>query len=113
MEKTYTAKELDKILKKCRRQCLKKKQGDLEHIVHIFAYRKPYFYNHESYFACRMLIVEFFDKKALTEYLEFVRDIAMEHIEPADIEDLRKFLKRYITHYNLLWRVTENVSINQ
>jgi hypothetical protein len=109
----YSDKEIDKMIKKCRRQCFKEKKGDLEEIINKFSYRKPNFSNYDSYFACRMLLVEFFNKKVLIDYLEFIKDIALEHIEPQDLKELKEFLQKYIRHYRLLWRVLENVSITE
>jgi hypothetical protein len=109
----YSDKEVDKMIKKCRRQCLKEKREDLEEIVNKFSYRKTHFSNFESYYACRMLLVEFFNKKVFIDYLEFIKDIALEYTEPQDLEELKEFLKNYIIHYRLLWRVLENVSITE
>ena len=105
----YSAKEVDKIIKKCKRQFKKEKREDLENIIFKFSYRKPHFSNYDSYFASRMLLIEFFNKKVLTDYLEFIRDVAVEYIEPKDFKEL----KEYTIHYNLLWRVLKDVSINE
>jgi hypothetical protein len=107
----YSEREVDKIIKKCKRQF--KKEQELEKILFKFTYRKPHFSNYDSYFASRMLLIEFFNKKVLTDYLEFIRDIAVEYIEPKDFKELKEFLKEYTIHYNLLWRVLKDVSINE
>lgn len=112
MTKTYSAKEVEKIVRKCKRKCSKAKKGDLEKITRTFSYKKLSFANYESFYACKMLIVEFFDKKVMTDYLEFIKDIALEYIEPQDLEDLIKFIENYIIHYNLLWRVLKNVRVD-
>lgn len=61
-----------------------------------------------------MLLIEFFDKRRPTDYLDFVFDVAIDYVEPEDKYILKEFiLSYYKNYYSLLLRRLENVSINQ
>jgi hypothetical protein len=109
----YSDKEVDKIIKKCRRQCLKDVKGDLEEIITKFSHRKYLFSSYDSYFASRMLLTEFYDKTSTTDYLQFIFDIASEHLELEDWAVLKEFIKSYTLKYKALSRRLKDVSITE
>jgi hypothetical protein len=122
---TYTAEELDKLLKKCRRQCSKsvrakllseakgKKERVFENMTRYLYYVEGRFSNADSYFASKMLLIEFFDKRKDNEYLRFVLDVALEHLEPEDIKALKELALNYKDYYKVLLEVLEDVSTNK
>jgi hypothetical protein len=123
-EKVYTAKELDKILKKCKKRCLKeakviassemKKLKSLESLIKSFNNLRDEFGDYDSYLASRLLLTEFFDKKRPSDYLDFVFDVAIDYIEPEEVYILKEFiLSYYKNYYNLLLRRLEDVSTNK
>jgi hypothetical protein len=85
----------------------------LNQILFHFTFTKSEFSSNDSYYACRMLLIEFYDKSSTKDYLQFVFDIASEHLELEDWAVLKEFLKPYISKYKALCRRVENVSINQ
>jgi hypothetical protein len=85
----------------------------LRQILYHFTFIKPELSSNDSYYACRMLLIEFYDKGSTSEYLQFIIDVASEHLELEDWAVLKKFIKPYISKYKALDRRLENVSVNK
>lgn len=91
----------------------RKSNFNLDRVLRCFTFVKEDFSSYDAYYAARMLLILFYDKKkALNEFYSFVLDIALEHFEPEDIIFLKEFLKDFDEKYKpLIWRL-ENVSID-
>ncbi len=92
---------------------MKERSNSLKNILAHFTLIKHEFSSYDSYYACKMLLTEFYDKKSTGDYLQFVFDVASEHIEAKDWNVLKEFIASYISKYRALDRRIEDVSINQ
>ena len=92
----------------------RKRNFDLKRVLWWFSFVKEDFSSYDAYYAARMLLIVFYDKKkTLNEFYSFALDIALEHFESEDIIVLKEFLKDFSKKYkSLIWRL-ENVSIDE
>lgn len=93
---------------------LRKRNYNLDRVLWWFSSVKENFSSYDAYYAARMLLIVFYDKKkTLNEFYSFVLDTALEHFESEDIIVLKEFVRDFDKKYkSLIWRL-ENVSIDE
>jgi len=93
---------------------MKERSKSLDKILIRFGLMKDVFSSIDAYYACRMLLIEFYDKQYTSDYLFFIFENALEHLEADDLKILKEFINSYNTNiYKSLDRRIEDVSTNQ